>query len=102
VAEINGKHYAFIGLERQGVIIVYDVTKPTTPVYQSYINNRDFIQPVFTLVDDGDCVNGVYNPFSGDLGPEFIDYFTRMGKHFIAVGNEVSGTTTVYQIGFNN
>jgi hypothetical protein len=44
----------------------------------------------------------VYNPFSGDLGPEFIDYFTRMGKHFIAVGNKVSGTTTVYQIGFNN
>ena len=102
VAEINGKHYAFIGLERQGGIIVYDVTIPSTPVYQSYINNRDFSQPVCTLVDAGDCDNGVYNPVAGDLGPESIDYFTRGGKHLIAVGNEVSGTTTVYQLGFNN
>jgi hypothetical protein len=102
VAEINGKHYAFIGLERQGGIIVYDVTIPSTPVYQSYINNRDFSQPVCTLVDEGNCDNGVYNPVAGDLGQESIDYFTRGGKHFIAVGNEVSGTTTVYQLGFNN
>jgi hypothetical protein len=102
VAEINGKHYAFIGLERQGGIIVYDVTTPSAPIYQSYINNRDFSQPVCTLVDEGDCDNGVYNPEAGDLGPESIDYFTRVGKHFIAVGNEVSGTTTVYQLGFDN
>jgi DNA-binding beta-propeller fold protein YncE len=102
VAEINGKQYAFIGLERQGGIIVYDVTVPTAPVYQSYFNNRDFSESVCTLVDEGDCDNGVYNPAAGDLGPESIDYFTRAGKHFIAVGNEVSGTTTVYQIGFNN
>jgi hypothetical protein len=102
VAEINGKQYAFIGLERQGGIIVYDVTVPTAPVYQSYINNRDFSEPVCTLVDEGDCDNGVYNPAAGDLGPESIDYFTRAGKHFIAVGNEVSGTTTVYEIKFIN
>jgi hypothetical protein len=101
VAEINGKQYAFIGLERQGGIIVYDVSVPTAPVYQSYINNRDFTESVCTLVDEGDCDNGVYNPAAGDLGPESIDYFTRLGKHFIAVGNEVSGTTTVYQIEFN-
>ena len=101
VAEINGKQYAFIGLERQGGIIVYDVSVPAAPVYQSYINNRDFTESVCTLVDEGDCDNGVYNPAAGDLGPESIDYFTRLGKHFIAVGNEVSGTTTVYQIEFN-
>jgi hypothetical protein len=101
VAEINGKQYAFIGLERQGGIIVYDVTIPAAPVYQSYINNRDFSEPVCTLVDEGDCDNGVYNSTAGDLGPESIDYFTRVGKHFIAVGNEVSGTTTVYEVKFN-
>ena len=102
VAEINGKQYAFIGLERQGGIIVYDVTVPTAPVFQSYINNRDFGESVCTLVDEGDCDNGIYNPAAGDLGPESIDYFTRVGKHYIAVGNEVSGTTTVYQIEFKN
>lgn len=101
VAQINGKQYAFIGLERQGGIIVYDVTVPTAPVYQSYINNRDFTQPVCTSVDEGECDNDTYNPEAGDLGPESIDYFTRASKHFIAVGNEVSGTTTVYQLGFD-
>ena len=101
VAEINGKQYAFIGLERQGGIIVYDVSVPAAPVYQSYLNNRDFSEPVCTSVDDGDCDNNTYNSAAGDLGPESIDYFTREGKHFIAVGNEVSGTTTVYQLVFN-
>ena len=101
VAEINGKQYAFIGLERQGGIIVYDVTVPSAPVYQSYINNRNFSEPVCTEVDEGECDNDTYNSAAGDLGPESIDYFSRAGKHFIAVGNEVSGTTSVFQIGFN-
>ena len=78
------------------------MTIPAAPVYQSYINNRDFSEPVCTLVDDGDCADDAYSPDAGDLGPESIDYFTRLGKHFIAVGNEVSGTTTVYQLGFDS
>lgn len=96
-----GRQYAFIGLERQGGIIVYDVTVPSAPVYQSYINNRHFSEPVCTEVDEGECDNDTYNSAAGDLGPESIDYFSRAGKHFIAVGNEVSGTTSVFQIGFN-
>ncbi|WP_261886516.1 choice-of-anchor I family protein [Vibrio pomeroyi] len=101
VAEINGKHYAFIGLERQGGIMVYDVTQPENASFISYLNNRDFTQPVCTKVDeDGDCDNDTYNSKAGDLGPESIKYFTRSGNHFIAVGNEVSGSTSVYRIEF--
>ncbi|MGO2162198.1 MAG: choice-of-anchor I family protein [Vibrio toranzoniae] len=101
VAEINGKHYAFIGLERQGGIMVYDVTQPKTASFISYLNNRDFTQPVCTKVDeDGDCDNDTYNSKAGDLGPESIKYFTRSGNHFIAVGNEVSGSTSVYRVEF--
>ncbi|MFA0000646.1 choice-of-anchor I family protein [Vibrio lentus] len=101
VAEINGKHYAFIGLERQGGIMVYDVTQPKNASFISYLNNRDFTQPVCTKVDeDGDCDNDTYNSKAGDLGPESIKYFTRSGNHFIAVGNEVSGSTSVYRVEF--
>ena len=101
VAEINGKHYAFIGLERQGGIMVYDVTQPKNASFISYLNNRDFTQPVCTKVDeDGDCDNDTYNSKAGDLGPESIKYFTRSSNHFIAVGNEVSGSTSVYRVEF--
>ncbi|MEZ9774679.1 choice-of-anchor I family protein [Vibrio sp. 10N.222.51.E8] len=101
VAEINGKHYAFIGLERQGGIMVYDVTQPKNASFISYLNNRDFTQSVCTKVDeDGDCDNDTYNSKAGDLGPESIKYFTRSGNHFIAVGNEVSGSTSVYRVEF--
>ncbi|MEZ9648342.1 choice-of-anchor I family protein [Vibrio sp. 10N.261.52.C2] len=101
VAEINGKQYAFIGLERQGGIMVYDVTQPKSASFISYLNNRDFTQPVCTKVDeDGDCDNDTYNSKAGDLGPESIKYFTRSGNHFIAVGNEVSGSTSVYRVEF--
>ncbi|MEZ8605164.1 choice-of-anchor I family protein [Vibrio splendidus] len=101
VAEINGKHYAFIGLERQGGIMIYDVTQPKSASFISYLNNRDFTQPVCTKVDeDGDCDNDTYNSKAGDLGPESIKYFTRFGNHFIAVGNEVSGSTSVYRVEF--
>ena len=78
------------------------MTFPSTPIYQPYINNRNFSQPACTLVDEGDCDNGVYNPVAGDLGPEAIDYFALGGKQYIVVVNEVSGTTAVYQRGFNN
>ncbi|MEZ9653123.1 choice-of-anchor I family protein [Vibrio splendidus] len=101
VAEINGKHYAFIGLERQGGIMVYDITQPKSASFISYLNNRDFTQPVCTKVDeDGDCDNDTYNSKAGDLGPESIKYFTRSGNHFIAVGNEVSGSSSVYRVEF--
>ncbi|MCB5361053.1 choice-of-anchor I family protein [Vibrio lentus] len=101
VAEINGKQYAFIGLERQGGIMVYDVTQPKSASFISYLNNRDFTQPVCSKVDeDGDCDNDTYNSKAGDLGPESIKYFTRSGNYFIAVGNEVSGSTSVYRVEF--
>ncbi|MFT5594570.1 MAG: hypothetical protein ACI8SR_002961 [Oceanicoccus sp.] len=101
VAKIANQHVAFVGLERQGGVAAYDVTKPSDAKFLTYINNRDFTADICTEVDGTECANGVYNTAAGDLGPESIEYFTRDEKHFIAVGNEVSGTTTVYQIHVN-
>ncbi|MBU2711936.1 choice-of-anchor I family protein [Zooshikella harenae] len=100
VAYINGSHYAFIGLERQGGIMVYDISNPTMAKFITYVNNRNYQESVCIKVDDGECDNGIYNPKAGDLGPESIEYFQRNEQHFLAVGNEVSGTTSVYQISF--
>lgn len=100
VASILDKKVAFIGLERQGGIAVYDVTQPAESKLLTYINNRDFTADICTVVDGTECDNGEYNPAAGDLGPESIEYYTRNEKHYIAVGNEVSGTTTVYEIQF--
>jgi hypothetical protein len=101
VAHILDKHVAFIGLERQGGVAAYDVSIPSEAKFLTYINNRDFTADICTEVDGTECDNDEYNEAAGDLGPESIEYFARNDKHFIAVGNEVSGTTTVYQINVN-
>jgi DNA-binding beta-propeller fold protein YncE len=100
-AQIGDRYFAFVGLERQGGVMVFDITDPAAPVFQSYLNNRDFTEGVCTELDGDECDNDTYNTAAGDLGPESIDYFTRGGAHYIAVGNEVSGTTSVFEISFN-
>ncbi len=92
VGKINGRTYAFIGLERMGGIMVYDVSNPYAPEYIQYINNRD------VSID----FSAGYDSKVGDLGPEGVHFVTATdspnGKPLVLVGNEVSGTTAVYQI----
>lgn len=89
LGEIDGRMYAFIGLERIGGIMVYDITEPRDVQFVQYINNRDFT---------GDAEAGT----AGDLGPEgllFIDAAeSPIGVPLLVVANEVSGSTTVYRI----
>lgn len=74
--ELDGRTLAFIGLERTttSAVAVYDITDPA---------NATFI----------DLIVG-----AGDLSPEGLSAFTRNGKAYLAVANEVSGTTSVYSI----
>ncbi len=91
----RGRTYVFIGLERQSGIVVYDVTEPTAPLFQDYLSNRDFSVP--TRLADGSV-----NPLAGDLGPEGLTFIAAADsptrKPLLVVGNEVSGTTTVYEL----
>ena len=89
IGEIDGQHYAFVGLERVGGIMVYNISDPTEPEFVQYINNRDF---------GGDPELGT----AGDLGPEGLTFIhaddSPNGKPLVAVANEVSGTTTIYEV----
>lgn len=102
VGEINGRTYAFIGFERLGGVIVYDITDPEHPAYQAYINNRDFSVNMEELAEDGD--DAVQEGLSkvGDLGAEGLAFVpaedSPNGHNLLIVGNEVSGTTTVFQV----
>jgi hypothetical protein len=92
IGEINGQNYAFIGLERVGGIMVYNVTNPQNPQFVQYLNNRDFSADK-AAVEAGKA---------GDLGPEGLAFIraedSPNGQPILAVGNEVSGTTTLYGI----
>jgi DNA-binding beta-propeller fold protein YncE len=89
VGKVGNRHYAFIGLERVGGIMVYDVSNPYRPVFIEYINNRGFTADVEA-------------PEAGDLGPEGMAFIPASdspnGSPLLVVANEVSGTTTIYEI----
>jgi hypothetical protein len=91
VGKVRGVTYAFVGLERVGGVMVFDVSEPSMPKYVSYVNNRDFSA---SDVEDG----GYY----GDLGPEGLVFIkpedSPNGMPLLVVGAEVSGTTTIYQV----
>ena len=88
---IDDRTYAFVGLERIGGVMVYDVSDPAKPVFVQYINNRDFTK------DPEDQTTE-----AGDLGPEGLHFISAedspTGQPLLAVANEVSGTVTVYAI----
>ncbi|OXS53804.1 hypothetical protein B1A99_28285 [Cohnella sp. CIP 111063] len=88
VLQVGSKAYAFVGLERIGGLMMYDITNPAAPVFIDYFNNRN---PSKTMDDN---VN--------DLGAEGISVISAenspTGWPMVLVANEVSGTVTILQI----
>ena len=82
IGRFGNKTYAFIGLERIGGVMVYDVSKPAAASFVTYLNTR---------TND-----------TGDLGPEGLALIpadkSPNNKPLLVVGNEVSGTTAILQI----
>ena len=79
VGKFGDKTFAFIGMERVGGVIVYDVSLPTAPVYVTYLNTR--------------------TGTGGDRGPEGLAFVSAAqspnGKPLLIVGNEEIGRAHV-------
>lgn len=75
---VNDVPYAFIGLERIGGVLVYDLTDPTAPTFVTYAFNE------------------------GDIAPEGLVFISAdespNGNPLLVVTNEVSGTVTVFEV----
>lgn len=93
IGKIGDKTFVFVGLERMGGILVYDISNPAAPVFMDYLNSRED----WTTEDPGTVLAE-----AGDLGPEGLVFISEVdsltGTPLLIVGNEVSGTTAVYEI----
>lgn len=73
-----GCTWAFIGLERVGGVMLYDISNPLNPSFVEYSRNLT------------------------DIAPEGIDFISRSDSPFtepaIVVSHEFSGTTTLFKI----
>ena len=86
VGRVGARTYAFIGLERTGGIMIYDVTTPADSYFVDYWTNR---------APDPE------NPGreAGDIGPECLVFIppesSPSGEPLLVSANEISGTITV-------
>jgi DNA-binding beta-propeller fold protein YncE len=92
VARILGRTYLFLGLERIGGVITFDITDPYAPVYVDYINTRDFaITPAAA--------------YPADLGPEGLLFIPAAespnGRNLLLVSNEISGSIAVFETDYS-
>ncbi|RTR25956.1 LPXTG cell wall anchor domain-containing protein [Robertmurraya yapensis] len=82
VGMIGDKVYAFVGLERIGGVMTYDISNPENTQFANYINSRDFSDKI-----------------AGDVAPEGLEFVPQdlspTGRPLVIVGNEVSGTVSV-------
>lgn len=92
LGQIGTRTYAFIGLERVGGVMVYDVTQPYAPFFVQYINDRDF------SASEADLLAGR----AGALGPEGLEFVSAeaspTGRPFLLVSHEITGSTVFYDI----
>ncbi|MEK5231883.1 choice-of-anchor I family protein [Lysinibacillus sp. FSL K6-0232] len=86
IGQIGDRFYAFVGLERIGGIMMYDITNPHAPTFVQYVNKRDFSEDI-----------------KGDVSPEGLAFIAAekspTGLPTLLAAHEVSGTVATYTIG---
>ncbi len=89
IGVVDGRTYAFVGLERVSGIAVFDITDPKAASLVAYHNSRNF--DLAPSVDP-----------SGDHGPEGVLFIpaggSPTGAPLLVVSNEIASTTRIYAI----
>lgn len=87
LGKIDGRQYAFVGLERMGGVMAYDITNPYNVQFVSYFVNRGVVEKA---------------EITGDMAPEGMTFISAdnspTGKALLVIGNEESGSVQVYEI----
>ena len=85
VQTMGGKTYAFVALERQGGVMMFDITDLENVEIVSYANSRDYAADM-----------------AGDVAPESVAFVPAAdalnGKNMLVVANENSGTIAIYSM----
>ncbi|GAA1729238.1 hypothetical protein GCM10009809_25970 [Isoptericola hypogeus] len=101
IGKVGSRTYAFVGLERAGGVMVYDVTRPERSELVTYVSNRDYSVSVEDAIDDGEDAPTALEA-AGDLGPEGLTFIqaedSPTHRPLLAVASEVSGTTTLFEV----
>ncbi|MBA2496664.1 MAG: choice-of-anchor I family protein [Acidimicrobiia bacterium] len=85
IGVIDGRTYAYVGLERVGGVMVYDITDPAAPIFVEWSRTRVF---------EGETVG----PDSGPEGIEFVAAAdSPTGLALLLVANEITGTVTILE-----
>ncbi|MFN0047950.1 MAG: choice-of-anchor I family protein, partial [Cytophagales bacterium] len=92
---IGDSIYAFVGLERIGGVMAFNVSNPNAPYFVQYINNRNF----------ANAPTAAFSATGSDLGPEGLTLINAAhspdGNTYLVISNEVSGTLRVVQLNYN-
>ena len=64
--QLHGRTDTFVGLERVSGVVAYEVTDPEAPAFKTYVNPRDFNQPV--------SIAGAPNPAAGTSGRKGLTF----------------------------
>ena len=79
IGKVSCRTYAFIGLERIGGVMVFDISKPAEPKFTTYINTAPT-----------------------DLSPEGLFFIKKKdspnGRSLLVVSHEISNTVTIFEI----
>ena len=97
IGTVGTKTYAFIGLERFGGVLIYDITNPAAPFRVDYLNTREIWD-----MEPEDATTPEQLAAFGDLGPEGLVFIAAAdsptGNDLLVVSSEVSGTTSTYSL----